>query len=302
MAYTGTPFVVTAPYKTVTTSPSAAADPFGGLAGADRDAAAALTNLFKSYGLESLAPKILEFLKNGYSADTISILLQQTTEYKQRFAANGAREKAGLPVLSPAEYLATENAYRDIMRSAGLPSGFYDQTSDFTNWLAKDVSPTELKTRVDTAAEVIDKQDPNTLSYINQWYTKGDLIAYALDPTRAVPLIERQYHAAEVASAAKGQNVMVDKATAERLAALGVNQDAARQGFGVVASQQPTVDKLSSIYGDQVTQRDLVGAVFEDNAAATDKVKRLASKERAAFNGSSGQSKDSLSKTDSGRI
>ena len=41
------------------------------------------------------------------------------------------------------EYLATERSYRQIMQEAGVPTGFYDQTSDFTKFLASDISPAE---------------------------------------------------------------------------------------------------------------------------------------------------------------
>lgn len=71
------------------------------LTGADRDAYLAVNALFKTYGLQSLAGKIYDYVKNGYSSDTISIMLQDTDEYKTRFAGNQARIKAGLPVLSP---------------------------------------------------------------------------------------------------------------------------------------------------------------------------------------------------------
>ena len=115
------------------------------LTGSNRDAFMALETLFKNYGLDSLAGKIYDYVKNGYSADTISILLQDTPEYKARFKGNEARLKAGLPVLSPADYINTENAYRQILRQSGLPSGFYDSTDDFTDWISKDVSPTEVQ-------------------------------------------------------------------------------------------------------------------------------------------------------------
>jgi hypothetical protein len=52
-----------------------------GMPGQERDAYAALTTLFNSYGLGTLAPKILNYLQNGYGSDTITILLQQTPEY-----------------------------------------------------------------------------------------------------------------------------------------------------------------------------------------------------------------------------
>jgi|SRR5215216_2530516 len=75
------------------------------LSGAQRDAYLALKSLFDGYGLGTLATKILEFVQNGYSSDTISVLLQETTEYKQRFAGNEKRKAAGLPVLRPGDYL-----------------------------------------------------------------------------------------------------------------------------------------------------------------------------------------------------
>ena len=96
----------------------------GDLTGANRDAATAVLNLFTQYGLASLAPKIVEYIRNGYSADTASIMLQDTSEYKTRFAGNAARVKAGLSALSPAQYLSTEKSYGDVMRKYGLPAGF----------------------------------------------------------------------------------------------------------------------------------------------------------------------------------
>jgi hypothetical protein len=57
--------------------------------------------VFKGYDLGSLAPQIKTMLLNGYDADTISLLLQQTTEWQQRFAGNEKRKKNGLAVLSP---------------------------------------------------------------------------------------------------------------------------------------------------------------------------------------------------------
>jgi hypothetical protein len=279
-------------------------DPYGGLAGKDRDAAVALTKTFESYGLGSLAPVIIGFLKQGYQQDTINLLLQDTDEYKKRFAGNDARLKAGLPVLSPVEYLSTEASYRDVMRQAGLPVGFYDHPDDFAKFIGSDVSPTELKGRVDSASDLINLADPKALDAFKQWYGMGkaDVVAYALDPKRAEPLIQKQLQAAQNAGAAAGQGVNIDKATAERLAAQGINTDQARQGFGQVADSSERLNTLSDIYGDGVTQNDLISSVFDDNADSTNKVKRLASKERAAFNGSGGQSSSSLSRDKSGSI
>jgi hypothetical protein len=263
---------------------------------ANRDAAQILTDLFTQYGLGSLSGQIVNFIQQGYSADAISIMLQQTPEYKQRFSANEARLKKGLPALSPAEYIATERSYRQVMSAAGLPLGFYDQTSDFQKFLENDMSPTELKSRVDTASQAVRQAPSETLDYMKQWYNEGDLIAFALDPNRAEPLVEQRIKAAEAAGVGKGQGVNLDQSTAELIGAQGQSFDQIRQGMGFVGSELQNTSKLSAIYGgDDVTQGDLVKEVFLDDAQAAKKRQGLASKERAAFGGSGGAGTSSLS-------
>jgi hypothetical protein len=277
------------------------ADPYGALVGDDRDAAIALTELFKQYGLESLAPQIIKMIQDGFSSDTIAIQLQQTKEYKQRFAANDVRAKNGLSVLSPAEYIATERSYRQIMSNAGLPIGFYDQTSDFTNFLSADVSPTEVKQRVDTVTEAINKAPAATKDYFKQWYNEGDMIAFALDPKRAQPLIDQRIKAAEAAAIGEQTRLNLSQANAEAIGATGASLGDIQTGVNFIGQEQQTTDKLSSIYGgEDVTQADLVQEVFQGGAGA--KRKKLASQERATFSGGSGQTKSSLSTSSSGSI
>lgn len=278
-----------------------AVDPYGNLEGDDRDAAIALTDLFKTYGLETLAPKIIEMIQNGFSSDTIAIQLQDTAEYKKRFAANEKRLKAGLSVLSPAEYISTERSYRQIMSAAGLPIGFYDQTSDFENFLAADVSPTEVKSRVDTVTEAINKAPASTKDYFKQWYNEGDMIAFALDPKRAQPLIDQRIKAAEAAALAEQNKFSLSQSNAELIGSQGTSYADIQQGIGFIGAEQATTDKLSSIYGgDNVTQQDLVEEVFTGGAGT--KRKKLASQERATFSGGSSQAKNSLARTSEGNI
>ena len=264
------------------------------LSGENRDAAAALTALFKSYGLESLAPKIVQFIQQGMSSDTVAIELANSNEYKQRFAANDKRIAAGLTALSPAEYLATERSYRQIMSQAGLPTGFYDQASDYQKFLELDISPTELKSRVDTAAEAIQKAPKETLNYMRQWYDVGDLVAYALDPTKAQPIVEQRIKAAEAAGYAGSQGLKLGQSTAEALGNQGFSAAQMQQGFGQAASTARAADKLGQIYGGAVSAEDVVKDVFLNDATSADKVKKLASQERAAFGGSSGSNRSSM--------
>lgn len=277
-------------------------DPFGGLEGDDRNAAVAIQNLFESYGLGSLAPKIVEFIQQGYDANTVAILLQNTAEYKQRFKGNEQRRSAGLPVLTPAEYLATERAYRELMSSAGLPPGFYDEPDDFTSWIANDVSPAEVQTRVDAAVKLVHGLDADQRAYFENFYTTGDMIAYALDRDRATPILEKQIAAAQIGGAAAAQGVGVDRGLAEQIAQTGVNSQQARQGFGIVAAERDNLDKLGGIYGEDAGEDDLVKEVFFDDAEAGEKRRRLASRERATFGGSAGTGRTSLSQNSGGQL
>lgn len=270
------------------------------LSNAQRDASVMLTNMFDQYGISGLAPKIMDFLKQGYSADAIALLLQQTPEYQQRFAGNKARQAAGLPVLSPAEYVATEAAYRQVMQAAGMPSGFYDSPSDFADFIGKGISPTEVQGRVNAASDLLNSAPPEALSFFKQYYSGGDMIAYMLDPSKALPIIEKQAKAAELAAPGIQAGVAVDQQLAERLATSGVSQGQAQQGFGFVAGETGNAQKLGAIYGDGVTQRDIVDETFFNDAQATKKRRTLASKERATFGGTSGVSKQSLDRNDAG--
>lgn len=271
------------------------------LVGAKRDAALAITALFKTYGLESLAPYITQYLQQGYAPDTVSILLQQTPAYKTRFAGNTARIKAGLSVLSPGEYLATERAYRDTLAKHGLPVGFYDKPSDFQSFIEKDISPTELDQRATAASDFIQKNDKQTLDYFKKYYTTGDMVAFALDSKRAAPLVGKAFQASNIGGAATASGVNIDRARAEELAAGGITTQQAQQGFGEVGQDLRAAKQLSQIYGGQaLTQDDLINSLFENNADASERKKKLASKERASFNGASGLSRGALTSDPSG--
>jgi hypothetical protein len=308
----------------VTGSAAAVVDPATAAANAAKDAVNAqnaaaqqqqrtdwieqLTILFKNYGLETLAPKIKEFVQQGYSADTVTLKLQESPEYQQRFVGNAARLKAGLSVLSPKEYLATEDAYRQIMRSTGLPKGFYDSPDDFSKFIESDVSPTELKQRVDLAQNAIDNADPYYTRSLQEMYglSNGDMIAQVLDPQRAMPFITKQAQAVQFGAAAARQGLSVDMGTAEQFAGMGVTKQQAEQGFQDIAGLLPTANKLSSIYNQEqgYGQKEATAEIFggPNSAEMAARRKRLSQMETATFSGSSGTGKSSFAQQQTGRI
>lgn len=277
-------------------------DPYGGLTGADRDAAIAITNLFKSYGLDSLASTIVKYVRQGYSADTVTILLRETPAYKKRFSANDARIKAGLPALSPAEYLQVEGSYRQIMSSAGLPPGFYDKPSDFTKFISGDMSPNELQDRVNLATEAYYKADEGTRAVFSQWYTKGDMVAYFLDPKRASEVDQEHLRAAQAASSAQASGFSLTQSQAEDIGGLGLTQEQQATGLTQAGESVRNVGKLGEIYGDTYTASDAVSEVFKQNGQAAEKRRTLASRERGTFGGSANTSATALSNRKTGQV
>jgi hypothetical protein len=279
-------------------------DPFGGLTGADRSAAAYLTNILKSYGLESLAPVALGYIKQGYSQDTIAAILPETPEYKKRFSANETRKAKGLPVLTPSEYLATEEQYRQIMSTAGLPPGFYDQPDDFTKFLENDTSPSEIQGRVKAASDLVDQMDPSQVAQFGDFYnyTHGDLVAYALDQERSVPIIEKQIAAAKAGAAGHAAGLDLTRQQAEGIGALGLSDQQIQSGVATAARAEASTRNLAEIYGGQYTADQALSEVFQGNGLATQERKRLASQERAQFGGSANTNGSALSRRDAGRI
>lgn len=286
-----------------TESPGVSAQAGAGGAGTSEqeNAIEILKRTFANYGLESLAGRITELVRKGYRGDTVSLMLQETPEYKQRFVANEARKKAGLPVLSPAEYLATEASYRRAMQMSGLPSGYYDSNEDYAKLIANDVSPTELNARLDAAKGAIANADPLYVDQLKKYYnmTTGQLIAYALDPQTALPILERQAAAVGLGVAAAQQGITADAQTAEYYAGLGIGEQQARAGFAGISRTLPTYEKLGAIYGNmpQDSTKSLMAATFggQGQAAEQQRLEELARKERGMFSGSSGASQAALS-------
>lgn len=273
------------------------------LTGANRDAYSALKSLFNQYGLGSLAGKIYGFIKEGHGADTIALELQDTAEYKARFAGNEQRAKAGLAVLNPADYLATEASYRQILSSAGLPKGFYDNPADFTRWIAGDVSPTEIKDRVDLAVAATGQANPQYKQALFQMYgiNESDLTAYFLDRKTAEPILKKQAAAGAIGAAALRRGFTANRLDLEGYATIGITADQAEQAYSQIADGFESMLGIAGRYGTSWNQQQAEQEVFTPGAAssvgaesAAEKGKRLRSQERAAFAGQQGSSSQGL--------
>jgi hypothetical protein len=275
-----------------------------------------LTTTFQNYGLSAdIAQGVTNLVQQGYTSDTIQLIAQDPNSkdpvavaFQQRFPANAARLKAGLPVLSPGQYISTEQSYAQVMQAYGLSSDFATNKDVFTKLLSADVSPTELNTRVSTAKQVVDNTDPLVTQQLQQYYglTQADMIAHVLDPSVATPIIEKQISAAQIGAQSARYGINVGQGQAEQLSGLGVTQAQANQGFQNIASQLPNTQSLATRYGaygpagdvGQALQAATFGTTGSVNAQA--ELDRLRMQEVSQFSGSSGVGKGSISQLEEG--
>jgi LysM repeat protein len=264
-----------------------------------------ISDRFAKYGLASLGAKVLDLARQGYSEDTITLELQSTPEYQQRFAANAQRIKKGLSVLTPAEYLSNEDAYRQTLRAYGLTQ--FDNDAYVRQFIENDVSPSELSTRVSMAVQRVQNADPAIARTLKDYYGIGsaDMVAYVLDPNQQLPKIQRQIAAAEIGVAARVQGLETGVSVAEQLAAQGITQAEAQKGYATIADILPTSQKLSEIYGTTLpgyNQAEAEQEVFNTLASAQRKRRALTEREIATFSGKAGTTKASLTSTTGGQI
>ena len=253
---------------------------------------------FKDLGLESLIPTIERLAMEGATESTITLALRESDAYKQRFAANEDRKKAGLAVLDPATYLKVEDGYRQTLRAYGLTQ--FDNDAYVQQFIAKDVSPTELSNRVAAAVQRVQMASPEVMRTLTDYYKipQGDLVAYILDPKQQYLNIDRKIAAAEIGTQASRQGLQSAAGVSESLAAQGVTAEQAQKAYSTIADLLPNAEKLSAIYGGQAEaygQTEAEQEVFNSLASAQRKRQKLTSLEIGSFSGSSGTSKGAFS-------
>jgi hypothetical protein len=260
---------------------------------------------FNQYGMGALVEPLKQFITQGLSSSEFTLRLRDTDAYKKRFAANASRIAKGLSALNEAEYIGLEDQYQNIMRQYGLPASYYargdmGRQEGFEKFLANDVSAAELEDRVMTAQSRVMNANPEVLAALKQFYpgiADGDILAYTLDPEKALTDIKRKVTAAEIGGGAMQAGLGITGTRAEELGAAGVTKERAQQGFGTIAGGLQRGSQLASIYGeDPYTQTTAEKEVFglSGQTEAEKQRKKLTSLEKATFSGQSGLSSGAL--------
>jgi hypothetical protein len=260
---------------------------------------------FNDLGIGGLVPELKSFIEEGISPAEFTLRLRQTDSYKKRFAANAQRIGKGLRALSEAEYIGLEDQYQNVMRQYGLPESYYTRgemgrQEGFEKFIAGDVSAAELEDRISTAQKRVINANPEVAQALKTFYpgiSNGDILAYTLDPTKAIEDIKRKVSAAEIGGSAARFGLTTNVSDAEYLRNYGVTKEQAEQGYSTIAGGLQRGSQLASMYGENpYTQATAEQEVFNVPGAAEARKQRqkLTGLEKATFGGQSGLTSGAL--------
>ncbi len=246
------------------------------------------------YGLQGLAEWAWEQWKGGISEDALWLQIRQRPEYKIRFPAMEELAKQG-NAITEANYIIQEVAYKKVMHAYGLPLGFYDSPDDFGEMISGHVSAEELGSRVQVFSTAV-LGDTETLNQLRTLYAdqgvpgsaESDLLAYYLDPDRALPILEMQYSAARFsAAAAKSGYGQLSASQAEQFGARpDIDPRIARVGFEELTRGKELFEALPGQGEQRIGQDVQLGAVaFGQDALRVGELGKRAEQRRAAGSG-----------------
>jgi hypothetical protein len=298
------------------------------LSDSDKDAIAIMTDTLKQWGLEDLADTFGRLMVEGFSSgEALNKLKYDKTvdpitnkpynaAYTLRFAGNAARVAKGLNAYDEGTYLNVENQYNDTLTRYGLSNlikpDATGKRAQFAGYMASDIAPLEFAERIKNVSERVLNMDPRIKAQFQAYYpslSDTDLVSYFLSPEETLPVLKNKITAAEIGAVAgaagPNQQYGISKDRAMDLAKFGVTREQALAGYQDIAEAVPTGMKLSGIYGEEGIQYGQAAAEDEflkQDAQAKLKRNRLASKERASFQGSAGTTSSSLKKSTVGQI
>lgn len=264
--------------------------PNPGITGMDDqvDAFAELQAFFRQYGLEGLESWAWDQILSDASKSQVLLTMYDQPAFRERFPAIEARRAAGLSPITIDAYVAYESMAYGMMRSAGLPPGFYDTTSDFSDLIAADVSVAELEQRINNGYVAVAESPAEVRAAFAEFYGAdgdGALAAFFMDPDVATPVLRQRVAAAQIAGRGGMAGFGLDQARAEELALAGVTGDAAADAFARLDQQRGLFRETVGDTADLTAEGEGLDAAL---GFGGDAVRRRAAERAAVFSGGGG--------------
>jgi len=242
-------------------------------------------------GMGALSDQVWSQWTAGTSAPQIIDYVRKTPEYALRFPAMASLNKAGRNI-SEAAYIAKEQADIDLMKQYGIDTSVYGTTSYLGSLIENNVTYSDLNSRLIAVRDTVKSYDPTILKYAKDTYglTEGDLMGWAIDPTKSLPAIQQKAEAFKIGGAAlaagynaQSANKELTQEQANALAAAGVTQQQAQQGFTNLGQMGQYQQALPGETNASLTEQQLINAQFGLNAPDIEAFKTAKQKKLSEF-------------------
>lgn len=175
-------------------SPTSAPPTPAGPTPAQQDAFAQIQTVLGQYGISGLGDWLWGEIKNNNPESQIMLDLQNQPAFLSRFPGMKALTDAGLPAITPAQYLATENEYKRNLADLGIDTKGLTP-ADFVPLFASNLDPTEVRSRMDIYQNVATTFSPtmrqNFDTYAGMKITDDDVYNMFQDTPQGQALVKQ---------------------------------------------------------------------------------------------------------------
>jgi LysM repeat protein len=219
--------------------------------------------------------------------------LINTKSYYDRFGSvNEARLKQGYKALDEKTIVGMEDEYQKVLTSYNMPTGFYDQTTDFQSFLKNNLTNVDVANVIQAYRDFVTTgTDSNIRKQLKDNYGIGDeaLTAYMIDPTKGQAILEQISGKNLNTAAALLEGLTAEQANmAQAYGAGSLGYGTQRQKYSQVQRELQTTGNLAAIYGENFGAKEAIAAEFGGDVTAQAQAARIKATGAAAFGGTSG--------------
>lgn len=252
------------------------------------DAIARIRSVLGTYDLDSEADWAWSEIVNGVSETQFFQDLRQRDAYKTRFSGMADRQAAGLPAISPGEYITYERQAYQLMLAAGMPPEFRTREY-FAKLIGQDRSINELSSSITNAYLAVAQAPPAVRQSFAEYFggDGGDraLAAMILDGEHSGAALDRMAQEAVVGGTASAFGFHVGQGLAEQIVQRGLAAQAP-SAFGQAGDQRAlATETIGEANQPDLTNDDIIASSFGLDQASKDAVRKRQETRAAAFGG-----------------
>jgi hypothetical protein len=219
--------------------------------------------------------------------------LINTKSYYDRFGSvNEARLKQGYKALDEKTIVGMEDEYQKVLTSYNMPTGFYDQTTDFQSFLKNNLTNVDVANVIQAYRDFVTTgTDSNVRKQLKESYGISDeaLTAYMIDPKKGQVILEQISGKNMNTAAALLEGLTAEQANmAQAYGAGSLGYGTQRQKYSQVQRELQTTGNLAAIYGENFGAAEAIAAEFGGDVQAQAQAARIKATGAAAFGGTSG--------------